>query len=571
MAVTAGTLLAVCVLCAATLRTGFGLHTVNAIYGETIVIPCGLGTVDGLLFGKWKYEKPDGSAEFVASRSAVKNQFKYDDVPEYNGRLNLSESYTLSISNARISDEKRFVCMLITAENVFEEPTLIKVFKSPSKPEIVNQPKFMETGKLNRVGECIAKDSYPDGNITWYRNGQILLPIDGVVSIDSAKQKNETTGLHSMYSSLEYVAVKEDINSKFTCMVTYYMPDGPISAESDVATFDIYYPTENVMIQVQPPKATIKEGDNITLKCIGNGNPQPQEFLFYLPGQEEGIISSSYYTITDIRRNATGDYKCSLPDKNMMASATVTVHYLDLSLTPSGEVTKQIGESLNISCIPSASKDVSVTWTKDKKGISSKPSFKSLKYTDSGIYECESFFVEDRSLRKKKTVTLIVEGYPKLKVSKKPNSDGKTKTVICHVEGFPKPDVQWNTGLYINKTEETVFSNGKFSSKITISPEDNVTVTCVAENKLGRAILSLNVSAISFPEQDEPNDRSDDNSDHAKLIVGIVVGLLLAALVAGIAYWIYMKKNSATKHVGKELGNTEENKKLEENNHKSEA
>ncbi|MEE6470029.1 hypothetical protein FKM82_008845 [Ascaphus truei] len=509
----AGTLLTVCVLCAAaTLRTGFGLHTINAIYGETIVIPCGIQEIiDNLLFGKWKYEQPGGTPEFVASRSAVKDTFKYDDVPEYNGRLNLSENYTLSISNARISDEKRFVCMLITADNVFEKQTTIKVFKQPSKPEIVNQAKFMETGKLNQLGECVAKDSYPDGNITWYRNSKVLVPVDGVVSMEWTKDKNSISGLHSMQSSLQYMATKEDINAQFTCIVTYYMPDGQESAVSEPALFNIYYPTEKVTIQVQSPKNTIKEGDNITLKCIGNGNPSPQEFLFYLPGQDEGIISSSAYTITDIRRNATGNYKCSLPDKNMIASTTVTVHYLDLSLIPSGEVTKQIGEALPVSCIPTASKNVSVIWMKDKSRILSQPSFKNLQYRDSGIYECETLLTAVDGLRKKKTLILTVEGKPQLKLSKKTNSDGKTKTITCHVDGFPKPEVHWsslNNEMYINKTEETSFSNGKFSSKIIISPEDNITVTCIAENKLEKTTLSLNVSSISIPEQDEPNDKS---------------------------------------------------------------
>jgi len=42
-------------------------------------------------------------------------------------------------------------------------------------------------------------------------------------------------------------------------------------------------PTEKVTIQVLSQSSTIKEGDNITLKCSGNGNPPPQEFLFYIP------------------------------------------------------------------------------------------------------------------------------------------------------------------------------------------------------------------------------------------------------------------------------------------------
>lgn len=42
-------------------------------------------------------------------------------------------------------------------------------------------------------------------------------------------------------------------------------------------------PTEKVTIKVVSQSSTIKEGDNITLKCSGNGNPPPQEFLFYIP------------------------------------------------------------------------------------------------------------------------------------------------------------------------------------------------------------------------------------------------------------------------------------------------
>ncbi|XP_073520713.1 CD166 antigen isoform X1 [Phyllobates terribilis] len=572
----ASTILTVCVLCAATLRTGFGLHTVSAIFGEAIDIPCGRSQekLDGLLFGKWKYEQPDGIAVFVATRSAVKNRTSYDNVPEYNGRLELSENYTLSISNARITDEKRFVCMLITGENVFEEPTLVKVFKPPSKPEIINQPTFMETGKLNKVGDCVANDSYPDANITWYRNGQVLLPVDGVVSIEWSKERNSTSGLHNIRSSLQYMSSKNDIDAHFSCVVTYYMPNGMTIMESDPVVFDIYYPTEKVTIHVQSPKKTIKEGDNITLKCIGNGNPPPQEFLFYLPGQEEGIRSSSAYLITDIKRNATGDYKCSLLNKVMIASTMVTVHYLDLSLTPTGNITKQIGDSLSVSCIPSASKNVSVTWMKNQK-ILSQPTFTNLQYRDSGVYECETSLLEVDGLRRKKTLKLTVEGKPRIKLSKKTNADGKSKTISYEVDGFPKPEVQCvslGNGVYLNKTEEATLSNGKYTAKLIISPEENVTIICSAENKLGRESHSLNISAISIREPVEPNNKSGESNDHAKLIVGIVVGLLLAALVAGLAYWIYVKRtSSASKHVGKELGNTEENKKLEENNHKSEA
>ncbi|NP_033785.1 CD166 antigen isoform 1 precursor [Mus musculus] len=565
---------------AAVLRPGLGWYTVNSAYGDTIVMPCRLDVPQNLMFGKWKYEKPDGSPVFIAFRSSTKKSVQYDDVPEYKDRLSLSENYTLSIANAKISDEKRFVCMLVTEDNVFEAPTLVKVFKQPSKPEIVNKAPFLETDQLKKLGDCISRDSYPDGNITWYRNGKVLQPVEGEVAILFKKEIDPGTQLYTVTSSLEYKTTRSDIQMPFTCSVTYYGPSGQKTIYSEQEIFDIYYPTEQVTIQVLPPKNAIKEGDNITLQCLGNGNPPPEEFMFYLPGQPEGIRSSNTYTLTDVRRNATGDYKCSLIDKrNMAASTTITVHYLDLSLNPSGEVTKQIGDTLPVSCTISASRNATVVWMKDNIRLRSSPSFSSLHYQDAGNYVCETALQEVEGLKKRESLTLIVEGKPQIKMTKKTDPSGLSKTIICHVEGFPKPAIHWTitgSGSVINQTEESPYINGRYYSKIIISPEENVTLTCTAENQLERTVNSLNVSAISIPEHDEADDISDENrekvNDQAKLIVGIVVGLLLAALVAGVVYWLYMKKSkTASKHVNKDLGNMEENKKLEENNHKTEA
>uniref|UniRef100_H0WPQ7 CD166 antigen n=1 Tax=Otolemur garnettii TaxID=30611 RepID=H0WPQ7_OTOGA len=540
-----------CILTIFPLFKGLGSYTVNSAYGDTIIMPCRLDVPQNLMFGKWKYEKPDGSPVFIAFRSSTKKSVQFDDVPEYKDRLSLSENYTLSVSNARISDERRFVCMLVTEDNVFEAPTVVKVFISESQPFLIRKPLFLEEPCTHALSDCQSLLPPPSSKIQYFINNSLISKKINAVIIIFTKQMDPVTQLYTMTSSLEYKTTKADIQVPFTCSVTYYGPTGQKTVHSEQAVFDIYYPTEQVTIQVLPPKTAIKEGDNITLKCLGNGNPPPEEFLFYLPGQLEGIRSSNTYTLTDVRRNATGDYKCSLIDKkSMIASTAITVHYLDLSLNPSGEVTKQIGDTLPVSCTISASRNATVVWIKDNIRLRSSPSFSSLHYQDAGNYVCETALQEVEGLKKRESLTLIVEGKPQIKMTKKTDPSGLSKTIICHVEGFPKPAIQWTitgSGSVINQTEESPYINGRYYSKIIISPEENVTLTCTAENQLERTVNSLNVSAISIPEHDEADDISDENrekvNDQAKLIVGIVVGLLLAALVAGVVYWLYMKKS----------------------------
>lgn len=133
---------------------------------------------------------------------------------------------------------------------------------------------------------------------------------------------------------------------------------------------------------------------------------------------------------------------------------------------------------------------INFLFNQDNTRLKASPSFPSLHYQDAGNYVCETSLQEVEGLKKRESLTLIVEGNkicehkfkfffenliygyfyylsstsyfnfndtlgkPQIKMTKKTDPSGLSKTIICHVEGFPKPAIQWTitgSGSVINQ------------------------------------------------------------------------------------------------------------------------
>lgn len=114
--------------------------------------------------------------------------------------------------------------------------------------------------------------------------------------------------------------------------------------------------TENVVLHVIPTDPLV--GDNMTLNCVADGNPAPTSFNFHLKvlasqkrqqtfrihlslhaegslnwafpmspqGEVVKVENANTYTITNVTRETSGEYKCSLVDNpTMEASKEVVV------------------------------------------------------------------------------------------------------------------------------------------------------------------------------------------------------------------------------------------------------
>ncbi|XP_029027792.1 CD166 antigen homolog isoform X2 [Betta splendens] len=530
------------------------LQTVIGMYGETLEIPCNNGAMkaEDVLITKWKYDKGDGlSGDLLIKKSNMNVSISATE--EYSSRVSMASNSSLLLSAARLTDQRTFTCMVVSSD-IVEYPVNVVIYKTPTGLEISDIVKDLEIGKLTKLGTCVAQEANPAANITWLKNNKPLVADGKVISIQTSVRVDPSTGLSTTSSVLEYSANKEDVDAQFTCSTQH-----PVGAElvSSPVTFTITYSTENIVLQVIPQEP-LKEGDNVTLKCEADGNPPPTSFNFYLKGEVVKVEYADIYTITNVSRDNTGEYKCSLTDNPALeASEYITVNYLDIYLSFSGNIVRNASESLDLRVQINASGKAKTSWTKDNVKLDKQPEFKKLTYSDSGHYEC---VVTMGPLTRKASFHLVVEGAPVITQLSKHRTDRDHKLLVCTAEGSPKPAVSWS----INGTsiDESPFVNGKITHKITVVPTANLTVTCSVSNEFGTASRAINVSS-----------HQSDDSDQTKLVVGVVVGLLVATVVIGLVYWVYMKKSKqgSWKTGEKEDGSSEEEKKLEENSQKAEV
>uniref|UniRef100_A0AAV2J9U3 Ig-like domain-containing protein n=1 Tax=Knipowitschia caucasica TaxID=637954 RepID=A0AAV2J9U3_KNICA len=537
----------------------WGSDAVTALYGETILVPCNGGSPppSNLMFIKWKYEKADGSAGDLLVKQDQK-EATVEATDGYASRVSIDDKYNLLISGATLLDQRTFTCMVVSVSNLNEFPVSVLVHKKPAAVQIMDKAEVLHKDKPTMVGTCVVADANPAASITWKKNGHALVADDKAVVITSSTKVEPSTGLSSTMSILQYVASKGDAEAVFTCVSAHDLGDDA----ANVGPFSVHYPSEKVSLQVLS-KGPIVEGDNVTLKCHADGNPPPKAFYFHIKGQKTLVENSDTYTMPAIARDAGGEYKCALADNEKMeASQSLVVNYLDLSLSPTGRVLKTVGDTLSVKMEKSASGEAIVSWRKDGKKVK-EPAFTKLTYSDAGVYKCE---LTMGGITRHQSFELVVEGKPVITgLTKQRSMDGNHKVLTCEAEGVPEPVFQWSVN---GSNERSAFSNGKATHKITVIPKVNLTVTCTVSNKLGEDAMTINVSSV-FNEDPEKKDSQEESDDQAKLIVGVVVGLILAAAVVALIYWLYMKnsRQGSWKTNEKEVGTSEESKKLEENNH----
>ncbi|KAK2894195.1 hypothetical protein Q8A73_016679 [Channa argus] len=530
-------------------------ETVEVYLGDSAQILCQYNVTDGNnqpsdLFVQW-FVRPDirGSLEPIFYGDD-KGQ-KVLDNTDYSDRINVTLDYQetqLTIQNVQLSDNRQFICHV--QEKVFGfavVTTDLRVFAPPDAPVIKDvMTGISVTNEMpSKVASCEVRNSFPEPNITWYKNSMPLMSSAGHANVS-----RDPRGFFSVQSTLEYKAVREDEDAYFSCEVSFFVPGGVRTLESNSVNITVYYPSTKVEMWRESPQGLVKEGDTVELRCHGDGNPPPS-FIFHRKQDQDVDLESSGHVLilSPVSRNHSGIYQCRPLDSDEYADVKgeiqLPVHYLDPAVVvPKDSEVMLKGEDLTATCNALSSLKTHTVWYKDGKqvGTGNTLHLQDATYGTTGQYHCEVSAPSFPALHSSGSVHIIVRGGPQLvgedQEVQLEEAIGRMVNLSCEAEGSPLPSISWNI-IGTQNWKEVVRKSNEYvaQSVVSVNVTSDIRALCNVSNDVGTEVKAFNIKAIPSVTTPAPFTPAKGSG---VIIVVIILCLLLLA-ISSVLYFLYRK------------------------------
>ncbi|XP_066059663.1 cell surface glycoprotein MUC18 isoform X2 [Chamaea fasciata] len=480
-----------------------------------------------------------------------------EDDTEYKRRLSLGADKALSISAVTVQDARTFVCQVgAGSHGVGENSTELSVYKVPKTPEI--EPNSggisVHSNESPEIAKCLSKNSFPPPNITWHKNGE-QLHAQNNVTIQSTLTR-ESSGLYTVSSTLYAPVTREDRHSSYHCTVHYWLRGQSRALQSRPVKVNIFYPAEHLKLQVVPSSALVKEGDNVTLVCESDGNPQPV-FSFFKKNLDDWQDLSSLaepqsgvLNLHDVDKSNSGTYKCQSLDLDDMSqieeAVDLVVNYIEgVSVKMDPSSTLREGQSVTLSCDAHSPVDLTYQW-RDEKGKKLKEGnqlvLSNVTFENSNTFSCRVMAPSVPGLEQSKKVSLAVEGKPRIVAISSPLYVRQDEVInlTCKAIAFPRPTVQWS----INGTAHEYMDNQHVASNLTVRVSHDLLqagAMCRVFNKLG--VSEKHIQLV---------DQKSTAESQGVIIVAIIVAILVVAVLGAVIYFLHKKGKIPCGRAGKQ-------------------
>uniref|UniRef100_A0A096ME37 Basal cell adhesion molecule (Lutheran blood group) n=1 Tax=Poecilia formosa TaxID=48698 RepID=A0A096ME37_POEFO len=549
---------------------------VEADGGTTAKLPCTFsGTALSNFVVDWHIVKEIGNQRIRVAYRTISGERMSDPGTPLVGRVTLEEDLTLTIKSVKPSDPNKYYCQVTAGKDGSGEgETILEVFVAPQTPVIQKPSQAISVDQevSSEVGACEAKNGFPSPRIIWFKDNQPLPEIKDrkektYMLLTSVK---ETTGLYSIKNTLHMRPTKADKDSIFHCTVEYSLAgekNKNIQKKSEPMKIDLNYPFEKVMFNLFNP-TVVKEGDNVTLKCETDGNPQP---AFEFSKDEKNLDGADGSLILkNVKRTDSGTYKCSTYDYDAetptvpnlrFQGVSIHVDIDEMSVFPPGNQTIDLGKQVQWQCKTKASKNHTVLWKKGDVVLSQDGtlSIASAAYKDAGEYVCFGGVPEVPGLTAQASVNLTVKGKPEIDTphAGEVAKEGDEVTLKCSANGFPKPQFTWSTSGKEVTTQSISMEENKVVGSLTIKATPEIIksgVKCEVSNEFGKDSKDFPVAVKRDSLLYRPSEKQQEGS--SAVVIAVVVCVLLLLLLVAFFYCLSKKTTICGKKDKKEAAAT---------------
>nr|XP_055062382.1 B-cell receptor CD22-like [Misgurnus anguillicaudatus] len=231
------------------------------------------------------------------------------------------------------------------------------------------------------------------------RSGEIM---EGdSVTLTCSSESNPPVQIYSWFKGEKLIrygqiysitSIRSDQSGKYKCKSRNKHGE----EDSDAVMLNVMYAPRNVVASISG-SGEIMEGDSVNLTCSSESNPPVQEYTWF---KGEIIRSGQIYSITSIRSDHSGEYKCKSRNKHgekdsdaVMLNVMYAPRNVVASISGSGEIME--GDSVNLTCSSESNPPVQIySWFKVNEtssvGSGQTYSITNFNSSHSGWFYCEA-------------------------------------------------------------------------------------------------------------------------------------------------------------------------------------
>ncbi|KAG8198932.1 hypothetical protein JTE90_015139 [Oedothorax gibbosus] len=382
------------------------------------------------------------------------------------------------------------------------------------RPKLIEEPNDIDVSFGGTAYFSCKADGDPKPDIVWLHNSNEILPehddrynilTDGTLMITEAQDLDE--GVY------ECMAKNPAGEAKSRAAKMHYLK---IKENKGILSF-----------KEKPADHTVAVGSTIELPCSASGDPEPsihwtqngialpRIFRYY-------VASTGTLTIKNVQRNDAGVYRCVASNRvsTIATEADIFVEAPPVFLERPRDQEALQGNAVELICLVEGSPRPVLSWSKDGVPVHTKDRVTLLKNSttlkivkvqveDGGIYTCHA---ENTGGERNSSALLMIRQNVPPVFSRIPEDQkigiGSSIELPCHAKGQPMPQIKWRKNGSTLDTESDhhrINSHGDLYM-FNIKKDDQGTYECVAENEVGSAFVSMQLTVSDAPMFGRPGD-----------------------------------------------------------------